>query len=47
VVAGWLSSAHDARITNHALAIFPSFPVPRGNRIRNNLKVKNSFLSYT
>jgi hypothetical protein len=28
VVAGWAGSAHDTRILNHALANFPSFPVP-------------------
>jgi hypothetical protein len=28
VVAGWPGSAHDTRILNHALANFPSFPVP-------------------
>ena len=27
-VAGWLGCAHDTRILNHALANFPSFPVP-------------------
>ena len=27
-VAGWPGSAHDTRILNHALANFPSFPVP-------------------
>jgi hypothetical protein len=29
VVAGWPGSAHDSRILTHALANFPSFPVPR------------------
>jgi hypothetical protein len=28
VVAGWLGSAHDTRILNHALANFSYFPVP-------------------
>ena len=28
VVAGWPGSAHDSRILSHALANFPSFPVP-------------------
>jgi hypothetical protein len=28
VVAGWPGSAHDTRILHHALANFPSFPVP-------------------
>ena len=27
-VAGWPGCAHDPRILNHALANFPSFPVP-------------------
>jgi hypothetical protein len=27
-VVGWSGSAHDTRILNHALANFPSFPVP-------------------
>ena len=27
-VVGWPGSAHDTRILNHALANFPSFPVP-------------------
>ena len=27
-VAGWPGSAHDTRILNHALANYPSFPVP-------------------
>jgi hypothetical protein len=34
VVAGWPGSAHDSRILNHALANFPSFPVPpKGTQI--------------
>jgi hypothetical protein len=28
VVVGWLGSAHDTRILNHAVANFPSFLVP-------------------
>ena len=28
VVVGWPGSAHDTWILNHALANFPSFPVP-------------------
>ena len=28
VVPGWAGSAHDTQILNHALANFPSFPVP-------------------
>ena len=28
MVAGWPGSSHDTRILNHALANFPSFPVP-------------------
>ena len=37
-VTGWPGSAHDSRILNHALANFPSFPVPpKGN---------NGFLYY-
>ena len=33
-VAGWPGSAHDTRILNHALANFPSFPVPpKGMRV--------------
>ena len=28
VVAGWPGCAHDTRVLNHALAHFPSFPIP-------------------
>jgi hypothetical protein len=28
VVFGWPGSTHDTRILNHALANFPSFPIP-------------------
>jgi hypothetical protein len=28
VIAGWPSAVHDTRILNHALANFPSFPMP-------------------
>ena len=37
-VTGWSGSAHDMRILNHALANFPSFPVPP--------KGTNGFLYY-
>jgi hypothetical protein len=37
-VPGWPGAAHDSRILNHALANFPSFPLPpKGN---------NGFLKY-
>jgi hypothetical protein len=39
VVAGWPGSAHDTRILHHALANFPSFPVPpKGKTLSSILK---------
>jgi len=38
VVAGWPGSAHDSRILSHALANFPSFPVPPKGKKRKFLQ---------
>jgi hypothetical protein len=43
-VAGWPGSAHDTRILNHALANFPSFPLPPKGM--HNSLLCNQYLFY-